>query len=78
MGFVAYFLQPALNAHDVMAFASAETSPGGRLQMGRRHEKRERVMTTGDKKAIGWTVGITGALVLVVVIAYALGLFPQA
>ncbi len=35
-------------------------------------------MTSGDKKAIGWSVGVTGVVVLVVVLAYALGWFPQA
>ena len=35
-------------------------------------------MTSGDKKAIGWSVGVTGVLVVLVVLAYALGWFPQA
>lgn len=34
-------------------------------------------MTSGDKKAIGWTVGVTGAIVLLVLLAYAMGWFPQ-
>ena len=56
---------------------SGDVSPGRRLRAEQASE-RELDMTSGDKKAIGWTVGVTGAIVVIVVLAYALGLIPQA
>lgn len=33
-------------------------------------------MTEDDKKTVGWTAGIVGLLVVVIIAAYALGVIP--